>query len=94
MHYYWPKFLTILHHVVFIHCELYDCSFTNILTASTTKHEVKNCNAALCTVQTQWLHAGKDTEKEDIPVKRFFRDLEIFKEEVMVSAGVCWKGKK
>jgi hypothetical protein len=31
MHYYWPIFLALLlHHVVFIHCKLYDCSFLQI----------------------------------------------------------------
>jgi hypothetical protein len=44
-HYIWSKFLTILlHHVMFISCKLYDCSFTDIPTALKTKHEVKNWN--------------------------------------------------
>jgi hypothetical protein len=55
-YYYWPKFLTLLlHDDIFIHvipCKLYDCSFTNIPTASKTKHEVKNCNL----IQTKFLH--------------------------------------
>jgi hypothetical protein len=56
MHYYWTKFLTVLlHHVVLIDCKLYDCSFTNIPTASKTKHEVKNCSPDA-------MAPGKDTE--------------------------------
>jgi hypothetical protein len=45
-YYYWPKFLPVLiYHVVIIHGKLYDCSFTNISTASEIKHDVINCNA-------------------------------------------------
>jgi hypothetical protein len=51
----------IYHHVVFIHCKLYDCtcSCINIPTASKTKHEVKNCNAAQ---SRRAMAPGKDTE--------------------------------
>jgi hypothetical protein len=48
LHYIWSIFLTLLlHDDIFIPVKSYDCSFTNIPTASKTKHEVNYCNVAM-----------------------------------------------